>query len=367
MMRVLMFATVAFTSVALVRAQQPVKKAIEFGWDIATPQYLRDHLAEMERTAFDGTILTTKCQHAGKEVTFEWAAWGSDKFAWEELAPSLAALREVKPTTLKHNFVRFNTTPGDVDWFDDFEAILHNCRLVARYAKAGGLEGICFDIEQYNSPLFDYRKQKYREQSPTRHSRFGDGAKSFEDYAFQARKRGRQVMQAFADEFPDVVILLMFGHSLPYVQAREYDKLAQADYGLLAPFLDGMLIRCPDSARIVDGYELSYPYKTRQQFEEGRRVIKELAPTISVFPQRVREKEECGFGIWMDYNSGRQGWHPEDFSQNHFSPQEFQQALAAALAVCDEYVWVYTERLNWWTQDKLPKEYLDALRRAKGR
>jgi hypothetical protein len=74
--------------------------------------------------------------------------------------------------------------------------------------------------------------------------------------------------------------------------------------------------------------------------------------------------EQAGFGIWMDYNSGNLGWHPEDFSKNHFSLQEFEQSVRAALEVCDEYVWVYTERLNWWTQEKVPPEYIAALRAA---
>ena len=351
--RTLLIIGAVLTPLAAAVQGAPVqKKLIEFGWDIATPQYLRDHIQEMERIPFDGTILTTKVQHAGEEVTFEWQAWSNDAFAWEEFLPSLGALKATKTTTLRHNFVRFNTTPGDVDWFDDYDVIINNARLVARYAKQGGLEGICFDIEQYNSPLFHYPQQKYHE------------TKSFDDYAFQCRKRGRQVMQVFKEEFPDVVILLMFGHCLPYVQSRDAGGLETAGYGLLAPFLDGLVVRCPPTAKIVDGYELAYPYKTKAQFVEGRRIMKELAPSVSKFPDVVKRVEQAGFGIWMDYNSGNLGWHPEDFSKNHFSLQEFEQSVRAALEVCDEYVWVYTERLNWWTQEKVPPEYIAALRAA---
>jgi hypothetical protein len=67
----------------------------------------------------------------------------------------------------------------------------------------------------------------------------------------------------------------------------------------------------------------------------------------------------------MDYDSGRRGWKTDDFSKNYFSPTEFRNAPSAALRVSDRYVWVYTERLNWWTGERVPSEYLQALSLAR--
>jgi hypothetical protein len=91
-----------------------------------------------------------------------------------------AAIDDLKATHFKKftsNFLRFNTAPGDVDWFDDFGPIISNARLAAKIAREGKAAGVLFDIEHYNFPLFDYRKQR------------DAGSKSWEQYATQARQR----------------------------------------------------------------------------------------------------------------------------------------------------------------------------------
>jgi hypothetical protein len=73
---------------------------------------------------------------------------------------------------------------------------------------------------------------------------------------------------------------------------------------------------------------------------------------------------QAGFGIWMDCDWRGVGWHLDDLSKNHFTPAEFQGAVRSALETSDEYVWIYTEQPRWWTNEKLPKEYVEALRNA---
>ncbi len=54
----------------------------------------------------------------------------------------------------------------------------------------------------------------------------------------------------------------------------------------------------------------------------------------------------------------------------HFTPEELEAAVRAALRAADEYVWIYSETPRWWTDAgppaKLPEAYAEALRRAKG-
>jgi hypothetical protein len=57
----------------------------------------------------------------------------------------------------------------------------------------------------------------------------------------------------------------------------------------------------------------------------------------------------------------------DDFSKNHFTPAEFEAAVRSALEVSDEYVWIYTEQPRWWTSERLPAAYIDALRSARGK
>lgn len=50
--------------------------------------------------------------------------------------------------------------------------------------------------------------------------------------------------------------------------------------------------------------------------------------------------------------------------KNHFTPDEFEAAVRAALQRSDEYVWVYTEQPRWWTNEKLPAAYVEAVEQA---
>ncbi len=38
-----------------------------------------------------------------------------------------------------------------------------------------------------------------------------------------------------------------------------------------------------------------------------------------------------------------------------------------ALELSDEYVWIYAEHPRWWTNEKLPEAYLDAIKKARRR
>jgi hypothetical protein len=57
----------------------------------------------------------------------------------------------------------------------------------------------------------------------------------------------------------------------------------------------------------------------------------------------------------------------DDLSKNYFSPSEFRDSVAYALEASDEYVWIYSNNVNWWTGKNLPPDYIDALRSAKDR
>ena len=43
----------------------------------------------------------------------------------------------------------------------------------------------------------------------------------------------------------------------------------------------------------------------------------------------------------------------------------FEHNMYYALHSSDEYVWLYTERPNWWTGENLPEGFQEALFRAK--
>jgi hypothetical protein len=313
----------------------------------------------MERTPFDGCVFHVDARpRDGKPSSLTWEGWGRRTFAEADVAAARDELQALRPVRFTRNFLRFNTTPGDVDWFDDFGPILANARLAAALAREGRAAGILFDTEHYQGYLFAYRSQRDAKTKP------------WSDYAAQARRRGREVMEAFQASYPDLVVLVTFGASLPRRQMLVRGKpLEDVEYGLLAPFLDGMVEAARGRARIVDGFEPSYGFKTTRQFDEGRRLMTEGVASIVADPAAYRRVVSVGFGLWLDFDWRKNGWDEADPSKNYFTPESFESSVRAALERSDEFVWIYTETPRWWTPaggpTKLPAEYDAALRRAR--
>lgn len=336
------------------------KRLIEFGGDEPDTAFMRRHIAQMERAPFDGCVFyITYTNPDGTTGPFLWEVWGSRAFTEGELQPALAELRATPFDRFTHNFLRFNTTPGDVDWFDDFAPILNNARLAAWIARQGKARGILFDVEQYQTPLFSYRSQR------------DAGTRSWDEYAGQARRRGREVMEAFQAGYPDLTLFLTFGYSVPWRETQGGGKaLADAEYGLLAPFLDGMVDAARGQTRLVDGYELAYFHdKDTSAFATAYRTVTEELLPIVADPRKYGRLISVSFGLWMDFESSSRGWDGVDGSRNFYTPEEFERSVRAALEVADEYVWVYTEVPRWWSSAggpvNLPEAYAEALRRAR--
>lgn len=325
------------------------KKLIEWGWDEPGTRFLRENISTMEQMPFDGLVFHVDSSRGGQ---FTWEMWGARRFDLAEFQQAIDDLRATPFKRFTERFLRVNVTPGNVDWFDDaaFGVVLGNFEVAAEVARQGHARGFMFDVEQYNASLFEYKKQKHHP------------GKSFAEYQAKVRSRGREWMTAVARRFPDITILLTFGYRM--AQPGSGSDRSAAHYGLLADFLDGLLDACPETVRLVDAWEYSYPYKRPEQFREAYQTIKEKSLAWTAVPQKYG-RVQAGFGIWMDCNWRSVGWHESDFSKNHFSPAEFEQAVRAALEISDQYVWIYSETPRWWPRQKLPQAYIEALEKAR--
>jgi hypothetical protein len=336
------------------------KHLIEFGWDEPDTACLRGHIGEMQQSPFDGCVFHADYQKTGGgKGRFTWEGWGTQKFTDADLRQAFEDLQATRFGRFRLSFLRFNTTPGKLDWFEDHTAVVANVGLAARLARAGGGPGLLLDIEQYDGPLFDYRKQRDAK------------TKSWEVYAAQARRRGQEVMQALQRGYPGLTVFLTFGYSLPWAETENGRKsLADCHYGLLAPFLDGMLAAAGGKTRLVDGSEISYGYKTPPQFVAARKVFQQNLLPIVLDAHQYEHAFRLGFGLWLDYDWRKRGWDAEDLTKNYFTPEGFETAAREALRLADEYVWIYSEKPHWWnpasTAEKIPPRYEAALRKARG-
>ncbi len=327
------------------------KKLIEWGWDEPDSAFLRANFERMEQLPFDGFVFHVVSDTG---ANLSWEAWGQREFKRSEFQKSSADLQAAKFRRLTHRFLRVNVAAGGIDWFDDaaWKVVLANSALSAQIAKESGCKGFMFDVEQYNKQLFYFPDQAHKD-------------KSFDQYRAKIRQRGQEWISAVNGQFPEITILLTFGYQIaqPRTERNEKDR-SQAHYGLLADFLDGVLTSCSDQTTIVDAWEQSYGYKRPEQFEKAYDTIKTKALEWTITPDRYKKHVRAGFGIWMDYDWRTHGWDVENVSKNYSPPAAFEESVRAALRVSDEYVWIYTEQPRWWTNERLPKSYVEALKKA---
>jgi hypothetical protein len=329
------------------------KKVIEWGWDEPDTKFMRQNVEKMEQFPFDGLVFHAM---SGNGENLSWEVWGGRKFTDDDFQQAVDDLKATTFSRLTDRFLRVNVTPAKTDWFDDdaWAAVASNFGVAAHVAKAGRCQGFMFDTEQYEGvTVFDYRRQKDRDK------------KSFAEYQAKVRQRGREWVKAVNSQYSDITILLTFGYDTSLWRAAKPKDRSTAAYGLLADFLDGVLDACTRGTVIVDACEFAYPYKERKQFEQAFDTITKKALDWTAVPEKYKAQVRAGFGLWMDHK--KRGWDVADFSKNYFSPAEFESAVRSALEVSDGYVWIYSERPRWWTNEMLPKEYVEALATARNR
>jgi len=334
------------------------KKVVEFGWDEPDPAFMRKHAAQMDATPFDGCVFHINYRQAdGRDATFTWRCWGRETITLDQVRRAIDDLKATRFRRLRHNFLRFNVTPGNLDWFDDYSSVINNARVAATVARQGPCAGILFDTEMYQGPLFDYRKQR-------------DAAtKSWDQYAVQARRCGREIMQAFQEGFPDLAILMTFGYGSPWQESDAGKRpLSECGTGLMSPFLDGMIDAARGKARLIDGWESAYSYREEKKFKKARKMIHEDVLAMAADPKKYKKVFSASFGLWMDYKYAELGWNVEQPERNPWPPDAFERIVRTALQYADEYVWVYSETPRWWSDEgrpvKLPSAYAAAIRRA---
>ncbi len=320
------------------------RRVVEFGWDIPDLKFLRANIHRMEQLPFDGVVVN---------VGLHDRVFSRRPLPAMAIAEPLEDLRATAFRRFTDNFVLIWVVPGDLGWFEDWTPVIENVRLASRLARASGLRGILLDTEHYGSELFSYAQQQARD------------ARSFGEYAARARLRGRDVGRAMGEEYPDLALLVTLAYHAAERDVPEDARRSDATYGLLPAFLDGVLEGMPASATLVDGFEFAYGFTREFEFARARWLIRHWLWRLSAVSDRYRARVQVGFGLWLDYQWRRRGWHPDDPAKNYFTPDAFAAALRLALRHSDRYVWVYTEKPNWWKGENLSPAYVEALSRAR--
>ncbi len=332
------------------------KHLIQFGWDIPGTGFFRAD--PPAGSPFAGCVFQIFAEGENQTYkNFTWNAWGKRAYESSQLEEAFGDLRAGRSNPLlPGSFLRMNASPGDLDWFDDFGSVLGNFRLAALLTAAGGARGIFLDVEEYAGRVFTYASQTLAAE------------RSWADYARQAEQRGFEIMSAIQSGNPGAKLALSFGPSLAWKLSKE-GKLAarEISYGLLVPFVDGLVRAADREGQLIDGYELSYGYRTPVQYWEGYERMRQARESLLSDPAKAASVMSFGFGVWLDFDKRwSHAWH----WRNHFSPAKLERSLRAAMEQSDWLVWIYSEAVHFWPGEHgikpIPPAYLAAIRSAAG-
>lgn len=291
----------------------------------STPTYVRDNLKFLESQPFDGLAIYVRSPDLSVNVTT--AVLSDTALTLEAITDVLRPIARIQFKTLKHNFAAvLGLRPPDV--FDDWTVVARNFGFLARAAREAGLKGVYFDNENYGVKWANYPKG------------VAYPAKTLAEYQAQARLRGRQVMEAMAAGFPDIVVLTLHG---PYVSEPKAPSPLfpswQNSNRLLGPFFAGFVEGAGDRAVCVDGGELYHLRKEedfRRSYEWRRNAFASDQVDCAYVPPAARAKwagrVEVAFGVY-----------DRPFGGQPMDAPTLKSVLTHALRRTDRYVWLYIE------------------------
>jgi hypothetical protein len=339
----------------------------------------RNNLKKYENASFEGVgIIPAKevgggnifMVKTGPNVSNE--IWAQEKKIAGNMAPSVV---------LTDNFLVLYGG-SELNWFSDadWDKVDKSLRHYAQLAKALKCKGVMWDPEPYKPGKNPW---KYDEQENGKQY-------SFPQFYNQVRKRGSQFVKALQEEFPGLVIFSLREFSdfqkgspfsagiLPVTDTQKAEsQLADAWWGLHVPFTIGILDGMAPNVRFIDANEEAYYYVSALEYFQFRNIIKDDARAF--VPKELQNKfalnYEIGHAIAAEYIAGNWAGELNGFPYRLSGQAKMLMASEKArwfehncyysFRTSDEYSWLYTENINWWTGENVPEGFVEALMQAK--
>jgi hypothetical protein len=331
----------------------PEKSVILAGWHgpvTPTPQFIQDHFQFLESRPFNGMVVYVSDPAFATNVTA--GVMHNVAMSYEDMSAVLDPIRNLPFSQLRDNFAYvFGNTPPD--FFDDWTVPVQNFRNLARALKDAGLRGIFFDNEPYITGWGWYPDGVAYPEIP------------IEEYEAQASLRGREVMEAMIEEYPEIVVITLHG---PYISDPwSIQQMGFPDvfpyYDLLGPFFTGFLQGAGSPGRSVDGGEL-YWFREHQDFADSydlrKTGIASDAANCPFIPPSFRPS-------WPGLTSISFGLLDRPFMGEDMTPAILATTLMNALERSDRWVWLYTEDRTFLTPESeggAAQVWVDAVRVA---
>ncbi len=361
-------ATVLALSLTACAADRPL--LIQWGQVTPDTKLMRQHVDHWESyLPFDGVVIPVNQQrYAGRYGStsanilspehwpLQATLFGGERADMADYQHAIDDLKATKFRKFKHNFVLISCFPRmgfAMDWFDEdqWQAALHNVRILARVAKRGGCVGLWFDVEQYGKAAMWYHKPLVEA--------FPDRPKDPAVWRAMIRRRGNEFIKTINEEFPGCKFGLAYGTCIVHwgmTGAYDPQKLAVAvppppdqrkfhehGYGMLAHFVDGLIEGADKDTEIIDGFEMSYYYKTPEAFAVAQPVVKEHCKAYSAIPELYAKRIKLALGLYVT-----RGLDDPTRTDDAFTPEQVAASTGYAMKETDRYVWIWNERHNFW-------------------
>lgn len=351
------------------------------GHSMVDTQSLRANLEVIEKAAFDGVIVNVNpdWQHQDPKLRRHrnWTWGGRPARTVEEYGHAIADLKDIAARTgrLRHNLMLyalrtardFDKKAENIDWLeDDWSIVANNAFVAGVICREGNLDGIWFDLETSGGGPFNWL-------------RWRKSTASYNRYAGIVRQRGREWMAAACRAKPDIVVMISHGYGDIHAFGGDSESLQTNNYGLMPPFLDGMLEGCTPRATVVHGGEATYSHMTYAALKHYVDVQRIQTSRLCTVPELAKKHFRYATALWPDFRSDRDGFDMSSFSRNHFTPDKLKHAFHNAMAASDKYVWTWDMQVHWWptfnhaesrrSRDEyrrvFPDDYLQALSRSR--
>lgn len=360
------------SNVSAIADAAPRIKLLEAGWEQPTAVDLRQNLKQMENTPFDGFMLMLRGRDdAGRSIlmtnAFSDVPW---KLSWFQ--SSIDDLKAAQSSRLTDNFIRLNSNPANVDWFDDagWKEIINHWRIAAEVVKQTGLKGIMLDTEHYTpgASQYDYAAQPQRDQH------------TFEQYQEKARQRGRELISAVAQVDPKITLFTFFmlteATNIKAAQSTDPQavlKLAATTnlppandpqaiihrtggYNLGSAFVNGWLDVAPSTMKFVEGCEPGYGYVDEIDYLRAANIIRHKCLRLIAPENRDKYKTQMhmAMAFYLDAyaNPSTSPWYIPPV--NGLRIERLKENLQYAGEVVDQYIWFWGEKHRWFSTPNKP-------------
>ena len=143
---------------------------------------------------------------------------------------------------------------------------------------------------------------------------------------------------------------------------------SQHPYSLLPAFLNGMLDAAGPDLVITDGNEDSYYYTSQLDFYRSDHMMRQRALSM-IATENVRKYQaqvQVSQALFVEYVFGTFDRTPGLMLTPEERAKWFEHNVYYALTTSDEYVWLYSQKMNWWKNTTLPpglRESVESARR----